>query len=99
PGPDAQGPRRERRLAALAPPPRRVRQQVTRTEEGGRPTPLDHAHKPGEVRPRPLPRLRPRDRPAGPLLARAAAGASVRIHRAVGPPRPPVRNMGAVAVW
>src|SRR4029453_15466395 len=34
PGPDAQGPRRERRLATLAPPPRRVRQRVTRTEAG-----------------------------------------------------------------
>src|SRR4029450_1981147 len=34
PGPDAQGPRRGRRLAALAPPPRRVRQRLTRTEGG-----------------------------------------------------------------
>ena len=61
--------------------------------------PLEHAHEPGRFDPGHCPRLCPRDRPAGSLLARAAPGASVQVHLAVGQPRPPVRHMGAVAVW
>jgi hypothetical protein len=50
------------------------------------------------LRSRPLPGLRPRERPAGPLLAGAAPGASAQGQSPVGPPRRPAGCPRPVAV-
>jgi hypothetical protein len=48
------------------------------------------------LRSRPLPRLRPPGRPAGPLLTGATRRTGVQAGPPVGPPGPPVRHLGAV---
>jgi hypothetical protein len=58
---------------------------------------IEHAHPPA-LRSRPLPGLRPRGRPAGPLLAGATRGAGLHRGPPVGPPGPPADQLGAVVL-
>jgi hypothetical protein len=61
--------------------------------------PLEHAHKPGQFDPGHCRDCARETDLLDHLLACATTGASVQVHRAVGPPRPPVRYLGAVAGW
>src|SRR5215207_546140 len=76
-------------------PPARVRPERARQNAEDAMV-IQHQHQPaGQLRSRPLPGLRPRDRPAGPLLAGAARGAGLQG----GPPMgPPAHQLGAVVL-